>query len=162
MADTVHVKGLDELMKVLDTLPEKLERNVMRGALRAGAVVLRDQARNNLVMTDTGQLAKGLKVSTNIKNGVIYAYVKAKGKHGHLANWVEFGVAAHGVKKGASRKRGTGQDGKLHPGFTKKPFMRPALDSQAAAATIAVGEYIKGRLLTKEGLDVGEIEISEV
>ena len=40
MADSVHVKGLDALQKLLDTLPVKLEKNVMRGGLRAGMNVI--------------------------------------------------------------------------------------------------------------------------
>lgn len=46
-----------------------------------------------------------------------------------------------------------------HPGATKHPFMRPALDSQARAAVVAMGEYIRDRLATKHGLDTADIEI---
>jgi len=47
----------------------------------------------------------------------------------------------------------------VHPGVMPKPFMRPALDAQSGAAVLAVGEYIKKRLATKNGLDTSEINI---
>lgn len=157
----VNVKGLAELQKFLDQLPAKVERNILRSSLRQGANVIKAAAVQQLAANGskiTGKLAKGLKVSTRAKGGRATASVKAKGQHAHIAHWLEYGVAAHGVKKGAKRKSGKYQDGKLHPGFDAKPFFRPALDSQAGAAVKAVGETIKV-LLTKNGLNASGVDI---
>jgi hypothetical protein len=45
-----------------------------------------------------------------------------------------------------------------HPGARPKAFMRPAADTQAQAALIAVGEYMKKRF-TKAGLDTADITV---
>jgi hypothetical protein len=151
----VAVTGLSDLQALLDTLPAKVEANLLRAAMRKGANVILKEARGNLA-------AKGLKVSTNRSGGTVTASVKARGEHAYIANWIEYGVAAHGVKKGADRSKGTGQDGKLHPGFTERPFLRPAMDTRAADALLAVGESLKERLATKQGLDTQDIEVDIV
>jgi hypothetical protein len=161
----VAVTGLSDLQALLDTLPAKVEANLLRAAMRKGANVILKEARGNLAASgsvDTGVLAKGLKVSTNRSGGTVTASVKARGEHAYIANWIEYGVAAHGVKKGADRSKGTGQDGKLHPGFTERPFLRPAMDTRAADALLAVGESLKERLATKQGLDTQDIEVDIV
>ena len=162
MSDT-HIKGGAELQRFLDQLAPQIEKNIMRGAMRQGANVSKKEAQLQLTANgsvDTGLLKKGLKVSTNSKGGRVTAYLKVKGKHGYLARWIEYGVAAHGVKKGARRKSGKGQDGILHPGFNPQPFLRPALDNRVPEIVAAVANYVKNRL-TKQGLDVSDIEIDE-
>jgi HK97 gp10 family phage protein len=167
MADTVHVKGLAELQKFLDELPAKIERNIMRGALRAGANVIKEEAKQQLASNGsvkTGELQRGLKVSTRAKAGTVTASVKAKGKHQYIAHMIEFtGAAPHVInpKKGKAVTFGGRMFKAInHPGFKPRPFMRPALDGKAGAALVAVGEAIKKRL-TKEGIDATDIEINE-
>lgn len=161
MSGNVHVKGLAELDKFFDDLVPKMQRNIMRGALRAGAVPVRDQAKAN-VHSVTGALKDGIKISTGVKGGVVSAKVRVTGKHAFVAHWLEFtGAAPHWIKP-RSRKSlflaGLAREAVYHPGFKPKPFMRPALDAQATAAVVATGEYIKRRL-TKQGLDTQDIEI---
>ena len=162
MTDT-HIKGGIELQRFLDQLAPKIEKNIMRGAMRQGANVSKKEAQVQLEASGsvvTGLLKKGLKVSTNSKSGKVTAFVKARGKHSYIAHWIEYGVAAHGIKKGARRSTGKGQGGKLHPGFAPRPFMRPALDNKVPEIVAAVTNYVKNRL-TKQSLDVGHIEIDE-
>ena len=157
MSSEVHVTGLSDLQKLLDTLPAKLEANVMRGALRAGMkVVLPVAARN--VHSVSGELAKGLKIGTRIKGQTVTASLTAKGSHGYVAKWVEFGTKPHTIsaKGGALSFGGIFAKSVEHPGATPHPFMRPALDQTASAAVIAVAEYMKNRLDIKEGLDTSD------
>lgn len=159
MADA-NVKGLAELQAFLSQLPAKVEANIMRGALRQGANVVKTEAQAN-VPEKTGQLKAGLKVSTRNRRGVVTASVKATGKHGFLARWIEFGTAAHFIKPKTAKSlffAGLFSNGIQHPGSRAKPFMRPALDSQAQAALLAVGETIKKRL-TKEGLNASGVDL---
>lgn len=164
MADTAHVKGLADLQKFLDQLTPKLERNVMRGALRTGMNTVKPVAKAN-IRSVSGLLAKGLKVSTKAKGGAVTASLKATGKHRWLARFVEFGTAAHKI---AARKvpalwfGGWFVKSVNHPGAKPHPFMRPALDSQAQNATVATGNYIKARLATKHGLDTADVTIEAV
>ena len=161
MSDQVYVKGLDQLQKFLDQLPAKVEQNVMRGALRAGANVVKPAAQagiNNV----SGDLARSLRVSVRAKRGTVTAAVKTDLFY---AKFVEYGTRPHWI---------TSRDGKAlsigglfftnavqHPGTSPHPFLRPALDAQAAAAVVAAGEYIRNRLAAKHGLDTADIVIEE-
>lgn len=160
MSELTHVKGLSELQAFLDALPAKMESNIMRAALRQGANVVRDEAKAN-VPVKSGLLRAGLKVSTSSRRGVVTAKVKATGKHAYLARWIEYGTAAHQIKPKMARSLlfgGIFAESIDHPGAAAKPFMRPALDTRAQAALLAVGEAIKKRL-TKQGLDASGVEL---
>ena len=156
----VNVKGLSELQAFLDQLPAKIEANIMRSAMRAGANVILKEARAN-VPEKTGLLRAGLKVSTRSRRGVVTATIRAGGKHAYIGKFVEYGTAAHFIKPKKAKSlfiAGIMRNGVDHPGAAPKPFMRPALDSQAGAALEAVGEAIKKRL-TKQGLDASGVDV---
>jgi HK97 gp10 family phage protein len=160
VTDTVYVKGLSDLQKFLDTLPAKVERNIMRGALRAAAKDVVLPAAREGVHNVSGELAKSLRVSVRARGGEVRAAVKTDLFY---ARFVEYGTTRHII---------TSRDGKAlsvgglffvkavdHPGARPGPFMRPALDNNAQAALVAAGEYVKKRLATKHGLDTADIAI---
>lgn len=162
--DDLKIKGGKELQQFLDQLPAKIERNILRSALRQGANEIKEEAKRQLASNGsikTGVLADGLKVSTNAKNGKIKASLKARGKHAYIANWLEFtGAAPHIItpkKKKALKIDQLEVRSAEHPGFRPKPFMRPALEGKSAAAIQAVGEAVKKRL-TKQGIDASDTE----
>lgn len=179
----IHVTGLADLQKMLDTLPAKIERNILRGALRAGVKRIKDAAVANcpvgmpsgegrrLYGLHEGSLRDSIRVGTRSKGGVVTATVKAggrtaKGGDVFYAHIIEFtGAVAHQVpalsllgKVFLNIGGGVYRSAK-HPGMRPKPFMRPALDQQANAAVVAAAEYMKERLSTKEGLDTSHITI---
>ncbi|BBB65910.1 hypothetical protein UNDYM_1657 [Undibacterium sp. YM2] len=161
MAAFTNIKGGDELQKFLDQLPAKIEANIMRSSLRAGAKVILDAAKEN-VPVEHGDLRASLRISTRSKRGVVTATVKAGSKKAFYWRFVEFGTAAHGIKpkKAASLLFGNVfAESVLHPGARAKPYMRPALDTQAGAAIQAVGEAIKKRL-TKQGINASDTEFT--
>lgn len=156
----VHVKGLAELQRALDEIPAKMEANVLRGALRAGANIIRDHARENVPVA-TGTLRDGLKVSTRSRRGRVTATLKTTGKHAFIAPWIEFGTRPHRI---VARGKGLFFGGLFargvdHPGAAAKPFLRPALDARATAAVVAAGNHIKRRLATKHGINTPDLEI---
>lgn len=164
MADLRHVRGLSQLNAMLQQLPAKVERNVLRGALRAGAQPVLADAKAT-VPVDSGLLRDGLKISTTAKGGRVTARVRATGKHAFIAAWMEYGVAAHQIAAGKGGWLffgGNYAKAVQHPGIQPRPFMRPALDSQAGPAVVAAGNYIKRRLSTKHGLDTADIEVEEL
>jgi HK97 gp10 family phage protein len=158
MDDTTNVKGLRELDSFLSQLEPKLQRNVLRGGLRAGMGVVLPAAKSG-VHSVSGELAAGLKLGTRYKDGVVMGYIKTTGKHSFLAKWVEFGTRAHQIraKDGSFYFGGRFVKSVQHPGAQKKPFMRPALDAEAQPAIIAMAEYIRNKLSTKFGLDTAGI-----
>lgn len=166
---TINVKGLAELQKFLDQLPAKIEANILRGALRAGAKPIRDAAKASAPVGEpsetnkqkyklySGALRDSIRISGRLdkRKGSVAVSVKAGGKvkstgaDVFYASFVEFGTKPHSLS----------ESGGLHPGMTGNPFMRTALDSQASNAVVAAGEYIKKRLATKQGLDTADITI---
>lgn len=161
MNDTTHVKGLKELDEVLEQAPPKIQRNVLRGSLRAGMNVVKPVAQSN-VHSESGLLAAGLKVGTRARGTTVTANLKATGAHAHVAPWVEYGTKPHTIKASPGKAMMIGGmyvQSVEHPGARPHPFMRPALDSQAQAAVIGAAEYMKARLATKHGLDTAHITI---
>ena len=155
----ISVTGLAELQKILDQLPAKMEANVLRGALRAGAKVQLAAAKAQ-VPVKSGALRDSLKISTRTRRGTVKAVLSAGAKNkktggdAFYARFVEFGTAQHFIKpKKAKSLFFAGLFGEVvdHPGSKKHPFMRPALDASAQAATQAVGQYIRQRL-ERQGL----------
>lgn len=163
MSEFVHVKGLSELNALLQSLPVKIEKNILRGAVRAGAKIVLPTAQQNIHKV-SGELAKGLKIGTRAKGNKVTGYIKTSGKHGYLGHFLEFAVKPHSIK---AKGRGWLSFGGIfrraieHPGWAKgkHAFMRPALDQQASAATVAAGNYIKQRLASKQGLDTSYIMV---
>lgn len=161
MNDTENIIGGRALDDLLQTLPVKLEKNIMRTALAAGARVYRDEAKK-LVPKDSGDLAENIRVSTRTRKGRVTASAKVggkfKGKIIRYAHLVEYGTRAHVIapKKKKAVVTGDGVFKRVnHPGDKPKPFMRPAADASFAAAVAAVQAKIRQRL-TKEGLEVPE------
>lgn len=159
MAEFKSIKGGKELDAFLKSLPQKVEKNIMRSALRAGANVIKAEAKEN-VAVDDGDLKKSVRVSVSAKRGKIVAKVKSNLRHAHL---VEFGTAAHkieGKNGGYLFFKGMGIKSVNHPGAKKQPFLRPALDTKSNAAIVAVGNQIRARL-TKQGINSGTLEVDE-
>lgn len=153
---------------MLQALPIKLERNIMRGAMRAGANVILKQAEANVPVSSpsdrnrdryggyAGALRDSLRIGTRVRKGRVTAYVRAGGvktKAGadvYYANWVEYGTKPH-----SNGKRG------MHPGARPHPFMRPAADTAQGEAVVAVGKYVYRRLEDRGGWDLTDVVVEE-
>lgn len=154
----LKINGLTSLDKALSDLPLKLEQNIVRGMLRAAAVVIAGQAKQR-VPKRSGRLAASIKPKAGLRYGKPMAQVRAGGT-GKGAAWyahlVEFGTAAHEIKP---RKRsslfvaGLLREVVQHPGASAQPFMRPAMDASHAAASAAAADYVRRRL-TKQGIEL--------
>ncbi|RPH38363.1 hypothetical protein EHM92_00330 [bacterium] len=154
MAEGITIKGLDEIAKRLQALPEKLRRKSIRKALNDGTELVRAEAARLAPSGGTGAVMMaghiigfdgGPKLKDNIVTKVsvgntegragmsdIDAYARVgidykKVKHGHL---VEFGAKPHKIKIKINGKTITVQ----HPGAKKQPFMRPAFDNKGSDA----------------------------
>jgi HK97 gp10 family phage protein len=180
MNDTTHVKGLKELHGFLQTLPAKMEQNVLRGALRAGVKVLRDEAAQRAPVAAPsrggrknygnyrGLLRDSVRISVNTKRGTVTARVKAggsdwqtKGKPiAFYAHIVHQGTKPHLIKPkkysgfGALRIAGRWVSQVMHPGIRGNPFMSKAISSKQRDALIAMRNYIAKRLVKKHNMNV--------
>lgn len=183
MSET-HVTGLKELYALLQTLPVNIEKNLMRGALRQGMKPVKAQAQAN-IHSRSGKLAESLSIKSNARSGTVRGILRAgKGFDSYKAMWVEFGTRPHYItvqdnerihgrqnivsmttinRVDRALKIGLNFVGPSvhHPGSGPHPFMRPALDSQASAAVMAAGNYLKTKMATKQGLYTADISIGD-
>lgn len=144
-----HIQGGAELQKFLSELPVNIEKNIVRGGLRAGGQVI-EKAIQDRIPVDEGDLKESLRVTAGAKKGGrVYAHVKTGGPKARHAHLVEFGTKPHEIRpKGAISLFFAGVFSKLiqHPGAKPQPFMRPGFDSSAGRAVQAIGEYIGTRV----------------
>ena len=168
------ITGLAELQKMLSDLPAKLEQNVYRGALRAGGKVISEEAKR-LVHSVSGELAESIRVSVRVdrKNGKVVAKIRAGNPAAYYAHMVERGTARHWIRATVRPERLTRRGRKMisintlnkmakrgslkignvyvgaeiiHPGATRKPFMRPALDTKWRESVSVFADYVRSRL----------------
>lgn len=160
MAELTHVKGLADLDRFLQELAPKIERNVLRGGVRAAARLVQARARANIHLV-SGATAKSVVVGARARGGEVVGYVAVKS---HKARWLEYGTRPHKIrpKNGkALRIGGSFVEEVDHPGAKPHPFLRPALDANVQSAVVAMAEYMKQRLATKHGLDTSDVQIGE-
>ena len=178
MNDTTHVKGLKELNQFLQTLPAKVEQNILRGALRAGVNVLKEEAKQRVPIAAPssrgrkvygnyrGLLRDSVRISVNTKRGTVTAKVKAGGKDrqtkgkpaAFYAHMVHQGTKPHLIKPrkpgGALWVGGRWVGSVMHPGAKAKPFMAQAMGSKNRHAVMAMRDYIARRLIKKHQMDM--------
>lgn len=118
----------EELLKTLKQFPKNIQNNVMTGAIRASANVIRDEARLR-VRKKTKELKKSIvsiKRRAEVRNQIKFSVTPSKGKNkaGWRAHFEEFGTS----KSSAS------------------PFMRPAFEQSENESLNAAKEYIAKRI----------------
>lgn len=182
MADDRNIIGGRELDAMLQSLAPKIEKNIMRSALRAGAAVIAKEVKANAPVGPTssenarlyggyaGALRDSVRVSVKVeKGGRILAAVKVggKGKKGadaFYAHMVEFGTKPHLIKPQNARALSIGGAplaAVMHPGARPRPFVRPAFAHKTQEAIEAVGAQIRKRL-TAEGINTPAPESDQV
>jgi hypothetical protein len=161
MSELVHVKGLSDLQRFLDALPPKIEKNVLRGSLRAGiSQAILPAARAN-IRSVSGKTSKSLKVRTDARGGQVTASLYTKL---YTARFLEYGTKPHIIRPKNGKALAIGGlfvAAVEHPGARATGFMRRALDTRAKDAVVAAAEYMKTRLATKYGLDTAGVEIGD-
>lgn len=164
--------GLADLEKQLETLSDRIAKNVMIGALRAGAQVIRKEAQQlcpvsaeahwlgkkgqkGRMLVQPGDLKKkGIKVRKPRRNETdrplaMQVYI---GKKYWFGRFVEMGhVIARKARTKHQRATGTGHQGYVPP----HPFMRPAFDAKKEAAVEQIKVYA-GPRIEKEAAKQGK------
>lgn len=176
MANLQHVKGLNEFQKALAQLPKNIARNVLRGAVAAGANVIHKEAQRlapeyegDDPRPDKGLIKRAVyhKQITELSNEFVQTYfvgvrrgrkstVKVKGQKvivdAYYWTWLEFGhfYVPPGIQKG----KGTSVKNKAHRAYAHangiwvapRSFMRPAFNTKKDEAINAMVAYFERRI----------------
>ena len=146
MAEIRNIQGLAELDRALHALPGNIAKNVLRGAVGAGASVIRAEAKQRApVATGQGKDApppgtlkraiysKQIRELSNFSKQTFFVSVKSGAKHRgagkkYLDAWywrfVEFGTSK----------------------MAARPFLRPAFEAKKTEAIEAIRAYLAKRI----------------
>jgi len=127
MAD-IEIKGIDELLKNLRKLPERVQNRVVVGAIRASAKPLISEARAR-VPVNTGNLKKSIGVTkrrSKNKNIIHFSVSPRKGGkyNGFYGHFLEFGTSK----------------------MSARPFLRPAFEAKGEETIEAAKQYMAKRI----------------
>ena len=146
MAEIENISGLRELEAALQALPQNIARNVLRGAVAAGAAVVRKEARD-LAPKSEGPQPEG-HVSGTLRRAIYQKQIRERSslleqtffvgvRKGRSARSTKKSVIdawyAHFVEFGTSK-------------MAARPFMRPAFEAKKRAAVDAIQAYLLSRI----------------
>ena len=98
-ADTVQVKGLDELKRKLADVPKALRKRVLRNALAAGAREVRDVAKRNAPVLNLGTSMKApYRKAGTVRDAIRVRTSKADRKAGDVGVFVNVRPAKAGQR----------------------------------------------------------------
>lgn len=142
-AGTISITGLAELEKRLLDFPDKIARNILAGAIRAGAVVIQREARDRAPQSSEahylgkkGQKSYALIQPGSLKKGVKVRLAPRKSRERPIEYWVYVSSKIwywKFVEFGTSKMAG-------------KPFMRPAFEGMKELAVDRIRDYLDARI----------------
>lgn len=150
MAELQHVAGLKELQAALKELPQRIGKNVLRGAVAAGAAVIRKEAQVHAPVY-TGSVTKGHPPPGTLKRSIVQKQIQEQSS---LFRQVFYVSVRQGKKYRTQGKKGDlSQDAyyaaRVEWGTVKmsaRPFMRPAWEAKKEAAMQALKDYLAKRI----------------
>lgn len=182
MAELRCIKGLDEFARTLEQLPRNIGRNVLRGAVNAGATVLRQQAQDFAPVyegddprPDPGRLRRAIYqkqipersnellqvfyvgVRRGRKNQVKVVRGKVTNLDAYYWTWLEFGHAYVPPRPKSVTLKAHRAAIKAAPGaiwVEPRSFMRPAFAIAKDQAIQAMIDYLETRI-PKEAANLG-------
>jgi len=134
--EIISERQIRELIGTLNALPEKIEKNIVRSAVRSGAAIIRDAIRAKAPVK-TGKLKKSIRVKQiyNKKGKVIFKVMTGVNKKYKQAGT----KAPRQVNYAKQIEFGNSQ-------MAAKPFIRPAFDEAENKVLDAVIDKIEMRL----------------
>lgn len=150
MAEQLNIAGLSELRAALRELPDRIARNVLRGAVNAGATVIRAEARVRAPVY-TGEVADGHPPPGTLKRAI---YQKQINELSSLTNQVFFVGVRHGKKYRKQGKKGDKSQDAYYwrwvefgtSTMSARPFLRPAFEAKKLEAVEAMKKYMIERI----------------
>ena len=158
------VTGLDELQKQLEEFPVKIEKNIMRGAIRAGLMPIIKEAKA-LCPVKSGALQKSIRIKFRNRSqqyGWIRGVISAGNFDAWYAHIIEFGSGSFYEGSGTKSKKapyeikprgakslffaGLMREQIVHPGVHPVAFMRKAVDRKTQEGLEAFKAYLAERI----------------
>lgn len=159
----VTVRGTSAVKAYIADTPKKMA-SVLRGAAKAGAAVIADEAKSR-VASDEVRDGIATKVTADGSRSVAKVFVKP-GWARSVGIWLEYGTAPHFITVDDSQRGGMSvnrintktKEGTLviggqfvgktvhHPGAHPHPFLRVSLDIKGAEAIATAQTYINSRI----------------
>lgn len=166
----MKVKGMEQLNAAMKAIPNKIQVNIARGALRKGLQVVEKEMRARAPVEPGpygGALRDSIRIGTSAFRGRVVGYVRAGGKrkgrkYVYYAHFIEWGTSPHRItsEKGMPVGRGGAVVHEVHhPGIRPHPFARPALDLRYRDAIAAAAKRTAQLLRRKNGLNIPDPEI---
>ena len=147
MAEFQNVSGLKELQAAMKELPVNIARNVLRGAVNAGATVIREEAKARAPVS-SGPPVKGQAPPGTLKRALYQKQIREKSSA--LLQTFIVGVRQGKSAKKTSKSRIDAWYARfVEFGTSKmaaKPFMRPAFEAKKEAAVQAIKSYLVKRI----------------
>ena len=148
---SVEITGLKELYDLLQTLPTKVENNVMRGALRAGQNKMMEGVKSKLRENNslkTRALEQSIRIRFNrkaLKRGLISSYLIAGSKDAYYSHMVEYGTVPHfiSVKKEVAPSRMTRRG--------RKTFGISTINKMVKNDSLRIGQNFVGQSVAHPG-----------
>jgi HK97 gp10 family phage protein len=163
MADTFQLRGLDDALRRMKTLPDKVEKKAAKSAARAGAVIFKNAAIANASKIDDPE------TPTNISKNISVQYSSKLAKQaggvayrvGVLGGASQYANTKHNRRKGRVGKTFKTAGSKANPGgdtwywrfvefgtskFGARPFLLPAITQNIDAATDAVANRLSTQI----------------
>ena len=129
---TFKVDGLANIQRAMKELPERVARNVLTSAVRAGGQVIRKDALSRIRDKKAIILVK----RRSPKGTALFSVGLTKEKW--KLRFLEFGTAPHVIKSKTGKNMTDGSTffGRVvrHPGMSARPFLRPAFDGNIMRA----------------------------
>jgi hypothetical protein len=161
-------RGKAEVRSYLAGLPAQIERKLLRGAAKAAAAVVMDEAKSRVTSEEVRD-ALTMK-SKAVPGRITVTITVAPGWARSVGTWLEYGTAPHFISVDDSQRRGRSvgrinrqvksADGERslviggqfvgttvhHPGARPHPFLRVSLDLKQAEAIAAAQAFITSRV----------------
>ena len=147
----VKIEGVEELRARFEQLEQAARGPALERAVLAGAEVIR---------ADANRRAPGPYIEAELAEvSALRATVEIGPDRAHwYYQFAETGAGGHAITPSKGRAiRFPGREGEVirfgvgHPGHAARPFLRPAIDGQKAAAVEAVGADLRRGIAAVEG-----------
>lgn len=147
---SVKLEGFDTLKARTEALPQKLQRNILRGGMRAAVGVIRKLARE-FVPVRTGKLRRSIRASArSFRDGRLVGTVTSGGKGAWQANIIEVGAKPHKIRARRGKALSIGRGGYVkqvdHPGHRAYRYMERAATQGEKPAADAFSNYVQTRV----------------